>query len=126
MQYVVRKFDEVLSTKSNRTELVQLRGESEALYMPKSEIENLNLKYEKLGTSYNLEDRLLNLCRHKLSGFIKVEKAFQKFFDPKMLDEILENKADTTMVNDLNRIKANYSDLAVTNSYIENLNERLK
>lgn len=43
-----------------------------------------------------------------------------------MLDEILENKADTKMVNDLNRIKANYSDLAVTNSYIENLNERLK
>ena len=46
MQYVVRKFDEVLSTKSNRSELAQLRGESEALYMPKSEIENLNRKYE--------------------------------------------------------------------------------
>ena len=74
----------------------------------------------------DLEDRLLHLCRHKLSGFIKVEKAFQKFFDPKMLEEILEDKADTKMVNELNRIKANYSDLAVTNSYIENLNERLK
>jgi hypothetical protein len=74
----------------------------------------------------DLEERLLHICRHKLSGFIKVEKAFQKFFDPKMLEEIIDNKADTKMVNDLNRIKVNYSDLAVTNSYIENLNDRLK
>ena len=43
-----------------------------------------------------------------------------------MLDEILTEKADIKMVTDLNKIKANYSDLAVTNSYIENLNERLK
>ena len=55
----------------------------------------------------DLDERLLDLCRQKLSKFIKVEEAFSKFFDSDMLEEILDGKADIEMVNYLNKVKAN-------------------
>ena len=112
-----------------------MRGEMEAFFLPKYEIDNLSKKYERLGNAYDLEknarendfisyrdtrfldldERLLDLCRDKLSDFIKVEIAFRKFFDSNMLEEILEGKADTDMVINLNKVKANVSELATTN-----------
>ena len=116
------------------------------MFLPRYEIENLTSKYEKLGTLFkneqtireesfisyrdmrflDLEYRLLDLCRFKLENFIRIENSFKKFFDSDMLEDQLNSKADYVMVENLNKIKVNLSDLAHINGYIENLNERLK
>ena len=55
MQYTVRKFDEAISTKCNRAELFQMRGELENSFLPRWEIEALTAKYEKLGDLFKSE-----------------------------------------------------------------------
>ena len=118
MQYTVRKFDETISTKCNRAELFQMRGELENSFLPRWEIENLTAKYNKLGDLFtaeqtsreadyiayrdmrflDLDDRLLDLCRTKLEDFIRVENSFRKFFDSDLLEDLLNSKADYSMV----------------------------
>ena len=66
----------------------------------------------------DLDDRLLHLCRAKLENFTRVENSFKRFFNSDLLEDILNAKADQTMVDNLNRIKVNLSDLTITNDLI--------
>lgn len=95
-----------------------MRGELENAFLPRWEIENLTAKYDKLGDLYkaektnreadfiayrdmrflDLDNRLLDLCRTKLEDFIRVENSFRRFFDSDLLEDLLNSKADYSMV----------------------------
>jgi RNase H-fold protein (predicted Holliday junction resolvase) len=52
IQYCVRRFDETLSTKSNRAELFQMRGELEIGFIPRYEMEKIQERFEFLGVAF--------------------------------------------------------------------------
>jgi hypothetical protein len=69
---------------------------------------------------------MIDLCREKLENFEKVEKSFKKYFDSDLLEYVLDRKADVDMINQLNHVKANKSDLVKISGEFTKLNDKLK
>ena len=59
-------------------------------------------------------------------NYEKVLGQFQKFFDQEELSKIIDRKADVTLVQNIQDVKANRMDVDSCLKLIETINERLK
>ena len=59
------------------------------------------------------EDKILDICRDKLSDFTRIEASFSKFFDQGLLSDVLDTKADREQIHHLDISKADRREFTV-------------
>lgn len=78
----------------------------------------------------NIEGEISLICqsviKQKLIQYEKVAKQFQQFFNTEEIQSIVDRKADIELIEKLQQTKAQKTELAVTNSLIDQLHGRLK
>ena len=67
-----------------------------------------------------------DLMSSKFDKYEKVTNDFSKFFSEGEISNLIENKADVRMLEEITSVKASKEELASTEGMIQNLNERVK
>ena len=132
--------------KSNKSDFYIMRGKLEKMFIPNEKFDDIMGKYQSFEDDMNnalairdqaiqnfreetykdMESQILEICRKKLDGFVKVEKEFSKYFNTEQISQILDNKADYECINTLNHTKASIGDINDVKDLIDSLNERVK
>lgn len=146
MHEILRRFDEVLSDKASKSQLIEIGYEFQQSYVKKQYWEKLQSEIqqtmEKQQTTMkqmaesvkifevNMGEEVNDAVRRGLNKYMisyeRVLSMFQKFFDHEELQKLFDKKADVTSVQSVKDIKANKIDVEGCLNLIESVHERMK
>ncbi|CDW87578.1 UNKNOWN [Stylonychia lemnae] len=143
---MIRRFDEIISEKASKSSLLELEFDIGQNYVKKKYWDKLQ---EQIQASVNQQQDMVKLMQNNVSSFEglmedkiqhqvkrfiqkamidyeRVLNAFQKFFDHEELQKVLDGKANLSLIQNLDEIKASKAQVSNCYKILEQMHDRIR